>query len=96
MEDENILMSLFADTENIINDILLSGYHSLQSTTLDRLRELEQIYNQMGLEEGTKLLSLLIDGLNQRKNSFEFDLNQITKLFCTLEFYLRNAREQLG
>lgn len=95
MEEDTSLLPLLEETENLMNDILLSGFHSVQASTLDKWREIGEIYDKLGMEEGKKIISTLEKELHKRRNSFEYDISKITKLFCTLEFYLKNAKNRL-
>lgn len=95
MENENSLISLLSETENLMNDIILSGFHSIQNSSLERLNSLKDIYNQYGMVKGNKIIDNLINELNKRRNSFEYNINKISDDFCLLEFYVKNAKDRI-
>lgn len=95
MAEDSKLLFLVDDTENFMEDIMLSGFHSVHNQTLERLQELQYVFESLGMEAGHKLLKLLFEGLSERKNSFHTDVENLTKTFCRLEFYLKVAKDKL-
>lgn len=96
MIDTSNLIQVINDTEYLLNDILLSGFHSVQISTMERLKLLEDIYDKYGMETGRKLVKELYNQLNKRKNSFEYDINEIAEIYCKLEFYIKNAGSRIN
>ncbi len=91
----NNILLVISDTQNIMNDIFLSGFHSIQISTLERLKGIETAYYKLDMKTGGKLISHLYDELNKRVNSFKYDINNITEIFCRLDFYIENIKEYL-
>lgn len=89
------MLLLVEDTENFMEDVMLSGFHSVHNQTLERLQELQTIFESLGMESGHEVLKLLFEGLSERKNSFHIDVENLTKTFCRLEFYLKVAKDRL-
>lgn len=96
LDYENNILSVVSETENIMNDMLLSGFHSVQMSTLERIKSLESAYSKLNMQTGAELILQLYNELNKRRNSFEYNINNITKIFCKLEFYIRNASEKIN
>ena len=91
----NEISSLLDETENVMCDILLSGYHSVRESSMERLREIADTYQEYGMETGAAIVTELWDALNLRINSFDYDKTKITDKISALEFYMRNARSRL-
>lgn len=95
MEEENQLLLLMEDTENLMEDIMLSGFNSVHVETLTRLQELKHVFEGLGMTIGYQLLDLLFKTLSERKNSFHGDIESLTNTFCKLEFYLKVGKDKL-
>lgn len=89
------ISSLLDETENVMCDIQLSGYHSVRETSMERLKKLADTYEEYGMETGAAIVAGLWDALNMRLNSFDYDKIKITDKLSTLEFYMSNARSRL-
>lgn len=95
MEDSNKILSLIEDTEYLLEDILLSGFHSIQASSLEKLQLLKNAYSKYDMDLGKELIQKLYDGLTLRKNSFDYNINNITDAYCSIEFYTKNAKSKL-
>lgn len=95
MAEENQLLSLLEETDYLLEDILLSGFHSIQTSSLEKLQKLKNNFDSYGMEKGKELLNKLFVELNKRRNSFEYEMDTITETFCSIEFYVRTAKNRL-
>lgn len=95
MVEENQLLFLLEETDYLLEDILLSGFHSIQTSSLEKLERLKNNFDSYGMEKGKELLNKLFIELNKRRNSFEYEMNIITEIFCSIEFYVRTAKNRL-
>ncbi len=75
-------------TEELLCELLLSGFQSVHIATLQQIDELVGVYESYGMTKGKSLLEQLKRGLMKRKNSFEYDLQSLTKAYSQLEFYI--------
>lgn len=95
MKDNNILETIINDIENIMNDIFLSGFHMVQPATFEKLEQIEKLCQKTGMSKAEELMRELRDKLNQRRNSFEYDIRAAADVFCKLEFYIQNAKDMI-
>lgn len=95
MVEENQLLFLLEETDYLLEDILLSGFHSIQTSSLEKLERLKNNFDSYGMEKGKELLNKLFIELNKRRNSFEYEMDTITETFCSIEFYVRTAKNRL-
>lgn len=95
MEEDNLVLTLVQDAENLLGDIFLSGFHSVPAAVIERLQELTKDFESYGMKKGKELLERLSQDFVQRRGSFQYDVKQTAKDFCSLEFYLENARNAL-
>ena len=51
MKDNNILETIINDTENIMNDIFLSGFHMVQPATFEKLEQIEKLCQKTGMSK---------------------------------------------
>lgn len=96
MVNNDVLETVINDTENVMNDIFLSGFYSVQPAVLEKLQHLGRICEKAGMEKGASLLLELRDELNKGSSSFDYSSTRAASLFCTLEFYIQNAKDLLG
>ncbi|WP_176892025.1 hypothetical protein LIY46_03200 [Fusobacterium varium] len=96
MKNNNVVETIINDTENIMNDIFLSGFHTVQPATLEKLEQIENLCRKTGMSRGAELVSDLKNELNKRRNSFEYDIEAATDIFCRLEFYIQNAKDMIS
>ena len=47
------------------------------------------------MSKAEELMRELRDKLNQRRNSFEYDIRAAADVFCKLEFYIQNAKDMI-
>lgn len=83
---------LIENVENILNDIVLSGFHTTQNSTIERIKENINLSNGLGMKKLSELLENLENELNKRKNSFEYEIIFLTDIFCKIEFYLESLK----
>ncbi|WP_462428270.1 hypothetical protein [Fusobacterium varium] len=95
MKDNNILETIISDTENIMNDIFLIGFHTVQPATFEKLEQIEELCRKTGMNRAEQLIKNLRDELNKRRNSFEYNIESATDIFCKLEFYIQNAKDMV-
>lgn len=95
MTEGNQIVSLLDEINYLLQDILLSGFHSIQLPSLEKLAELRNGFDFYGMEKGKELLNKLFVELNKRRNSFEYGVNELTEIFCSIEFYVRTAKSEL-
>ena len=93
MKNSNVVETIINDTENIMNDIFLSGFHTVQPATFEKLEQIENLCRKTGMDRAGELISDLKNELNKRRNSFEYDVKIATDIFCKLEFYIQNAKD---
>ena len=43
MKNSNVVETIINDTENIMNDIFLSGFHTVQPATFEKLEQIENL-----------------------------------------------------
>ena len=48
-----------------------------------------------GMNRAEQLIKNLRDELNKRRNSFEYNIESATDIFCKLEFYIQNAKDMV-
>lgn len=95
MKNNNVLETIINDTENIMNDIFLSGFHTVQPATFEKLEQIEELCRKTGMSRAEELVRDLRDELNKRRNSFEYNVEAATDIFCKLEFYIQNAKDMV-
>lgn len=95
MKNNNVLETIINDTENIMNDIFLSGFHTVQPATFEKLEQIEELCRKTGMSRAEELARNLRDELNKRRNSFEYNVEAATDIFCKLEFYIQNAKDMV-
>ena len=57
--------------------------------------QIEKLCQKTGMSKAEELMRELRDKLNQRRNSFEYDIRAATDVFCKLEFYIQNAKDMI-
>ncbi len=75
-------------TEEVLCDLLLSGFQSVYAVTIEQIDELVKAYALYGMTNGKTLLEQLKRELMKRKNSFEYDLQALMRAYSQLEFYI--------
>lgn len=96
MKNSNVVETIINDTENIMNDIFLSGFHTVQPATFEKLEQIENLCRKTGMDRAGELISDLKNELNKRRNSFEYDVKIAADIFCKLEFYIQNAKDMIS
>lgn len=96
MKNSNVVETIINDTENIMNDIFLSGFHTVQPATFEKLEQIENLCRKTGMGRAGELISDLKNELNKRRNSFEYDVKIAADIFCKLEFYIQNAKDMIS
>ena len=96
MKNSNVVETIINDTENIMNDIFLSGFHTVQPATFEKLEQIENLCRKTGMDRAGELISDLKNELNKRRNSSEYDVKIATDIFCKLEFYIQNAKDMIS
>ena len=96
MKNNNVVETIINDTENIMNDIFLSGFHTVQPATFEKLEQIENLCRKTGMDRAGELISDLKNELNKRRNSFEYDVKIAADIFCKLEFYIQNAKDMIS
>jgi len=89
------ILYLVQDTESLLSDIFLSGFHSVTNSSLEQLEQITKEFERYGMKNGMELLDKLKNELLKYKNSFNSSKADTTKIFCLLEFYLKNAYETM-
>ena len=92
MESENTLEIIGDEIENILNDIFLSGFHSVPDSIIDRIEQKRKNCKNLGMKKAAELLSGLKDELNKRKNSFDYNSEFVAVFFTKMEFYIENFK----
>lgn len=95
MEEDNAVLSLIEDAENVMQDIFLSGFHSVGVASVEKIEKLQEEFASYGMTTAKEYLHQLKEQLHLRRNSFSYDVNQLTKTFCILEFYFTTAKQRL-
>ncbi|WP_304160279.1 hypothetical protein [Fusobacterium ulcerans] len=95
MKNNNVVETIINDTENIMNDIFLSGFHTVQPATLEKLEQIENLCRKTGMSKAGELIGNLKNELNKRRNSFEYNIKTAADIFCKLEFYIQNAKDMI-
>lgn len=93
IEEEKNLEDLMEDIENLMTDIFLSGFHAVQSSSLEKIAEKSETARKLGMKRLSGLLESLGLELNRKKSSFESDIIKITENFCRIEFYIEHFRK---
>ncbi len=75
-------------TEELLGDLLLSGFQSIYEASLEQIDELEKLYALYGMVGGKQLVQQLRRELLKRKNSFDYDLQDLMLAYSQLEFYI--------
>ncbi len=75
-------------TEEVLCDLMLSGFQSAYRATIEQIDELLKVYELYGMTKGKSLLEQLKRALMKRKNSFEYDLQDLMRVYSQLEFYM--------
>lgn len=81
--------ALMLQTEDVLSDLLLSGFQGVHSATLDQIDSLVKTYEDYGMHTGMNLLLQLKSNLLRRKNSFDYDIDSIMQSYTQLEFYIQ-------
>lgn len=89
-----LIEKVIEDGEEIIYDIFLSGFHSVQPSLLERLDQFSKLCEKAGAKKGEELSKRLRDGLNRRISSFDGDISELSKIFSQFEFYIRVAKKR--
>ena len=82
------LDSIVEKTEELLGDLLLSGFQSVYEASLEQMDELARLYELYGMANGKALLEQLRRALLKRKNSFDYDLHDVMLAYSQLEFYI--------
>lgn len=88
-----LIEKIVEDGEDIIYDIFLSGFHSVQPSIFTRLENFSKLCEKAGAKKGEKLSKDLRNKLNKRVNSFEKDIKELSLTFAQFEFYIRTIRK---
>lgn len=83
-EVETVLMQ----TEDLLSDILLSGFQNVHDATLEHLHQLKKTYDSYGMDQGASLALTLHNELLKRKNSFSYDLENLMRAYSQMMFYI--------
>lgn len=92
INDNNTFTLLAEETESLLEDIFVSGFHGIRQSIIDKLSELLQIYKNYGMNEGYNLLHELMMHLIKQKDSFSFDISDTMKAYTQVEFYIENMK----
>lgn len=92
INESSVLTSLSNEIESLLEDIFLSGFHSIQNGTMEKLNALFQTLTLYGMEEGCSLLTHLKEQLSKYKDSFQADLSEAMDAYCQVEFYLEHIK----
>ena len=92
MDSQNTLEIIVDEIENILNDIFLSGFHSVPDSLIKRIEQQFKVCKDIGMSKAAQLLAGLRDELNKRKNSFEYNSETVADFFTKIEFYIENFR----
>lgn len=57
MKNSNVVETIINDTENIMNDIFLSGFHTVQPATFEKLEQIENLCRKTGMDRAGELIS---------------------------------------
>lgn len=89
MEAMEQIETLMLQTEDMLTDLLLSGFQGVHLATLEQMDHLLKIYEDYGMHTGMNLLLQLKSNLLKRKNSFDHDIESIMQSYSRLEFYIQ-------
>lgn len=96
LTDRSVIFSnLAGETEAFLEDIFISGFHSLRQSIMDQADELLLVYKSYGMKEGFELLSRLKDRLAEHKDSFSSDTSETMHAYAQMEFYVENMKGML-
>lgn len=83
------ITTLLTQTEDVLSDILLSGFQGVHLSTLEEIDYLIKCYTKYEMHTATNLLTNLKSALLKRKNSFEYNIEDIMQYYSKLEFYIQ-------
>lgn len=89
------LLLLVQETELLLEDIFLSGFHSIRTSTIDQLDQLSKQFEVYGMEEGRRTTAVLKQQLLMCKESFYGNKEETMKAFGRTEFYLEHLKSQV-
>lgn len=94
-DEPSSLLLLVQETEALLEDIFLSGFHSIRSSTIDQLDHLAIRYESYGMEEGQRITAGLKQHLLKCKESFSGSKEETMKALGRMEFYLEHLKSQV-
>lgn len=92
---EKGLIYLAQETEALLEDIFLSGFHGLRKSTVQKTEALQQKYQELGMSAGAALCTQLYAQLTRYMDSFEENTAQLMQLCGQLEFYAEHLKSCL-
>lgn len=82
---------LMMETEDLLTDLLLSGFQGVHTASLEQIDQLIKTYNKYEMHTASDLLTELKLALLKRKNSFDYNIEEIMSHFSKLEFYINRS-----
>lgn len=95
LSTENNLTLLAAETEAVLEDIFLSGFHSVRKSTIEKLDGLLKFYQSYNMKKGVSLILELKKQLVMKQESFCGDIDKIMAAYSKTEFYLEYLKSRL-
>lgn len=93
-QEESVFLEIAAETETLLEEIFLSGFHSARKSTVSKIDEVKKMYEAYGMREGAALLQTLRDQMIRRQESFSTGASQVMQAYGRMEFYLEYLKSR--
>lgn len=91
MTIESVVMEL----EEFLDDVCLSGCHSMSSYRMANMKSLASSCQELGLELAEQILHNIIDEMAKKKNQLQFDYEAFIHHYFTLSGYVEIIKNRL-
>ncbi len=91
----NEILDLIQEIENIMNDLLLSGFNTIHDYTLNEMKKLGQLCESYGMIYASNIINNLVSDLSKKRHNFEFNYSTVIEDYFKLNKYLILCRKRI-
>lgn len=89
------LLDLIQEIENVMNDLLLSGFNTIHDYTLNEMKKLGQLCESYGMIYPSSIINNLVSDLTKKRHNFDFDYSTVIEDYFKLNKYLILCRKRI-
>lgn len=89
------ILSLIDEIDNIMEDLLSSGFNAVHDFTIKELERLGILCESYGMKTGSEMINSLKERLDKKRHSFDFDYDKAIEEYFKINKYLMLCRRKL-